>query len=377
MTKTAVARRTLTTADYISALKILGWEFKLNECTQNIEVNNKPITDGLRAEIRSKLRDFGYHKVLVAEDAYTAEAWKSRYHPVRDYLNGLSYDGGAYITELASYFIDKYQVFPVWIRKWLIGSVARALHGEQNPMLVLDGAQGIGKSEFSKWLCPLKDYYVEAPINPDDKDCLIRLGSHWIWEVAELGATTRKADREALKAFISMEKITVRKPYAHFDINMRAMASMVGTINNESGILSDPTGSRRFLITKLESIDWKYAELDVSKIWGEAYAAYLSGEDWHLTAAETDTSKAVNEFYQIDDPLEEMLKKYFQIDPSNWTYWTSTGDILAVLETNGLHGTTTANAMALARSATKLGLRKEKKRNLKGLPIWGYAGISL
>jgi predicted P-loop ATPase len=63
----------------------------------------------------------------------------------------------------------------VFWRKWLIGSIAKMLRAQQNYMLVLLGAQGKGKSRLAEWLCPLPQLFYEGPINPDDKDSLIRL----------------------------------------------------------------------------------------------------------------------------------------------------------------------------------------------------------
>ena len=57
----------------------------------------------------------------------------------------------------------------------------------------------------------MAEYYHEGAINPEDKDCRIRLMSTWIWTVSELGATTRKNDREALKSFLTLETVRDRK----------------------------------------------------------------------------------------------------------------------------------------------------------------------
>ena len=74
----------------------------------------------------------------------------------------------------------------------------------QNPMLVLDGDQDIGKSTFCKFLAsPLPELFVEDAIHPDDKEHHRYLATKWIWEVAELGATTRRQDQEAIKSFLT------------------------------------------------------------------------------------------------------------------------------------------------------------------------------
>ena len=182
-------------AEYLEALARLGYRFRMNAIDDTIEVNGLPITDPLRALIRTRMRDAGYKKVSEIEDAYIAWAYyKNQYHPVKNWLNGLKWDGGAHIAALASYFRDDheeafkefyagdiytyngYYVFYCWLHRWLIGAVAKVLDARQNVMLVLDGPQGCGKSHFVSWLgSVLPEFFIEAPINPDDKDFLVTI----------------------------------------------------------------------------------------------------------------------------------------------------------------------------------------------------------
>ena len=370
-------RKNVKSREYVQVLESMGYQFRMNDCNDELEVNGAPITDPLRAEIRSRLRDAGYAFVHVAEDAYTAHGWKKRYHPIREYFDTLQYDGGDHIGKLAGHFQDKDGVFGLWFRRWLIGAVAKVFEGGQNAMFVLDGPQGCGKSFFASWLCPpsIREYFIESPINPDDKDAHIRLISKWIWEVAELGSTTRKADREALKFFISQRTVTVRKAYGRYDTRKRAMASLIGTVNNEAGLLADKTGNRRFLVCKLEHVDWSYAKtIDIDQVWAEAQALYLAGEKWELTPAEQKRASEINEVYEIDDPIEGLLLKYFEVNPS-LPAWTPTAEILQTLEINGLRGNTRANAMGLAAVMTKLGMEKKRRHNTQGQLVWGYEGV--
>jgi hypothetical protein len=366
-------RRCPRTAEYIAALAALGYSFRLNECNDDLEVNGQPITDPLRAKIRSQMRDLGYWRVHVMEDAYLAEALKNSYHPVREYLNTLLWDGEPHIARLVTFFRDKHNVFPFWFKRWVIGAVAKVMAAEQNPILILDGLQGLGKSHFARWLAsPLPDYFIEGPIEPSDKDSYIRLISYWIWEVAELGATTRRADREALKHFITARQVIVRKPYGRYDVRKPAMASMVGTINNELGFLTDPTGTRRFLVATLTAIDWDYAtELDINQVWAEAVAAWRSGEPWQLDPDEAKLAAELNEEYRVEDPIENLLQEQFIIDASRSDWWTSSAEVLLILQDNGLQGNTRANQMAISATMTRLGI---ERRRFGGR--WGYTGIA-
>jgi hypothetical protein len=357
-------------ADLIGFLTEHGYQFRMNECDDSLECNKQRMSDVLRAEVRAVLRDAGYRKhLLAAEDAYLAEAGRHKYHPVREYLDSLEWDGAAWIETLASYFTNAQGVFPVYLRKWLIGAVARAYEGCQNATLVLDGTQGIGKSHFVKWLCPIPGMYLDLGINPENKDHQIILISKWIWEVGELTSTIRRADVDALKGFLSREWVTVRPPYGHYDIVKPALACFIGTVNNSSGFLSDPTGSRRFWACTLEGIEWGYTGLNKHDVWAEAAAAYHNGEPWRLSADEAQRTRVINEQYEIGDPVEAFLQKCFTIT-SNPTDWVATVDLLTTMQEAGLQGNTRSNSMALAATMKRLGLDKSRWDNKMG-----YRGV--
>jgi len=372
-----VAPRNPKTADYIAALASLGYTFRMNLCGDEVEVNNTRLTDPLEALIRSQLRDTGYPKVNVARDAYVAEAWENRYHPVLDYLDGLRWDGADHISMLAAYVESDPNVFPLWLRRWLIGAVARArLNGVQNRMLVLEGAQALGKSYFARWLSsPLPELHIEAPIDPTDKDSDVRLMSVWIWEVAELGATTRKADRESLKHFISKESVRVRKAYGRYDTVRPALASFIGTVNNESGFLSDPTGYRRFMVAPIKRIDWNYAtDINVHQLWAQANELFQRGESWNLTPDEGKAAEAMNCEYEVEDYLDARLDRLFDIDPSDPISFTTTDEIITALDREG----TKENPLGLARRVAailkKRGMTPTVKR-VGGKLYRGWYGV--
>lgn len=361
-----------TSADYIRDLGTLGYQFKYNEVTDRVEVNGEPISDVLQAEIRTRMRDMRHKQMNAVEDAYNAHAWANRYHPVRNYFAALTWDGQPHIEKLASYFTDRHDVFPLYLRRWLIGAVAKTYQKTQNFMIVLDGVQGGGKSYFVNWLCPpvLDAYRAEGPVNTDDKDVWLRLAGKWIWEVSEFGNTQRRADREALKDFISRLDVTIRRPYGRYDVIKPALASMIGTINNEGpGFLNDPSGSRRFAVVELTAIDWGYVATDINQLWAEAYTAYQGGERWELTATERARQAAINEEYEQESGLEAMLHKYYVMNPAA-DVWTPSIDIVLELETYGLEKRQRAALMELATVMKRLGHeRKFMQRK------WSYKGV--
>ena len=201
-------------------------------------------------------------------------------------------------------------------------------------MIVLDGPQGCGKSLFSNWLCPDKKLFREGPIDPDNRDDKIAAAEVWIWEVAELGSTTRRSDVDALKNFLTTENFTARAPYGRSNLQYKAMASYIGTINDVAGFLNDSTGARRYWVIEIDGINWKYTEeIDRDQVWAEAYEAYKAGETNELTEQERATVESIAAEYQVINSVEEIIKDCFFLDPDgvNASTFTSFKDIRSVL----------------------------------------------
>lgn len=363
-----------TGEDYMKILNGLGYEFRLCELDDRVEINGEAITDRTVAEINSKVRDLGLVRVQTMADHYTRYAGENRHHPIKEYFSSLVWNKKDSIGRLAKYFQDTDNIFPIVLKRWLIGAVAKTYTASQNPMLVLNSEkQGIGKSYFASWLCSfLPNRFIESAIDPSNKENEIRLMTMFIWEVSELGTTIRKADYEALKAFITKQQVTVRKPYGHYDITKPALANLIGTVNNAGGFLNDPTGSRRFMTVNLTAINHAYKnDVDINQVWAQAYALYKRGEPAQPTQDEQEKIFSVNERFEIEDPLIDLLKKHFKITPDSKDS-LSTMDIILTLRNQGWKGATTekAEAMLIAQAATKLHLQKRLN------PSKGYFGIS-
>jgi predicted P-loop ATPase len=190
-----------------------------------------------------------------------------------------------------------------------------------------------------------------------------RLIDRWIWEVAELDATTRKADQSALKSFITKKEVTVRKAYGRYEITKPAMAALIGTVNNSTGFLTDDTGNRRFMITRLTKLDFHYGEMDVDQLWAQAMHLYREGEPWKLIGEEKRAQNDTNKDYEVETTLTDWLDKYYIFDPEAETEPLSLADILTVLAIDVRPGgSERGQAMELARVLTNRGARKIETR---------------
>jgi predicted P-loop ATPase len=380
---TTQAQRTLSD-DYIQKLESQGYQFKLNELDDTVEVNGQRIDNVIAAEIRTRMRDIGFNNMAPIEDAYLAHAGQSRYHAVKDYLSALTWDGNDYIMLLSAMVTDDHapllyndgdvkSVFYAYLRRWLVGAVAKAFNRAQNFMLVIDAKQGSGKSSFAKWLgSGLAPFFIESAIKTDDKEHDRLLATKWIWEVAELGATTRRQDVEALKSFLTKHDVTFRVPWGKHAIVKPALASFIGTINNENGFLTDITGNRRFCTVRVNSFDWNYTSINVDQLWAQAYRMWMDGEPSSLLPEEVETRDRINTEYQIEDPYESWILKYYDIDKDKTTWKTTTQEIADFLQTKGVRGETRAIQMQVSKTLKSFDLKQDsnaRPRVWKGIKI--------
>jgi hypothetical protein len=370
----------------LDALEKLGYTFRLNLSTDTVEVNGLQLDDPMQARIRTEMRDLDFRGMKAIEDAYTTEALRNAYHPIRDYLDSLVWDGGLHFEALTTYLecTDDPVIYPdgttiplcnVYLWRWMIGAVAKVYEQAQNLMLVLAGPQDLGKSTFVAWLCSgLSDHFIEAPINPSDKDMDVRLMGRFIWEVSELDATTRRADVAALKAFITKRVVTVRKSYGRHDTVKPAIASLAGTVNDGSGFLADETGNRRFFVTTLSRLDWSYNKLDINQIWAQVVAAYRNGEPWRLLPVEAAAQTITNKLHEVDGLLEDWIERYFILCQEGTAM--SASEIADHLRTKyeiRLSGTERAQAMEIGRVMVKF---KIPRRQRAGRGVREYVGVS-
>jgi predicted P-loop ATPase len=327
--------------------------------------------------------------IAHAHDVLVSLAAAGKFNPVKDYIQREAWDDNDHIEHLASFVKDRDNLFGLALRRWLLGAIDRVYRpGSQNRMLVLVGAQGLGKSGLTSFLANDLDprYTVQAGIRPDERDDQIRLSETFIWEVTELGATTRRADVEALKAFLSVTRVNVRRPYAKYSTDAGAITSFVGTLNDShAGFLSDPTGERRFVVCELERIDWTYAQrVNVAQVWAQAKALYDQGERGQFTAAELARVNTVNARFYTEGLAHSGLDMMIELDPEGFV---PTDAIVRELKKRMYSGTDDKLAKDVADFMTRkiaagAAITKKRQRVLvagqkDSKPLMGWAGIRL
>lgn len=373
------APKNCKTSHIMEAVDALGYHVGYNDAAGAVYCNGTMLDDLTVSEIRCDLRDHGYRSMDWVKDALDKLAAQNCYNPMRDFFDGLKWDGRDRLGELNKYFEDKRGVFPLYNPKFMLGVVARTYRpGTQVRMFVLQGDQGIGKGFYPRWLAsPFPDYFIVSPIQLRDKDCFFRLTTKAIWEVSELGSSTRHADVELLKDFLTRDVETQRRPYGHGDIIRRTTACLVGTVNDSEGFLNDPTGYRRFMIVDLTGIDKSYSEkVDVVQLWAQIKALYDAGETWELTSDEYVQSEEISREHEVEQPIFTWVLEFlkFTHQPEDFV---ATSDIVAILQGEyKVRDSPTGLAMQIRPLLLENGCKKGRP-TLHGVKVAGYRGCRL
>lgn len=230
--------------------------------------------------------EIGYEPTTtMMDEAVEGAARMRRIHPVRDWLQTLTWDGTPRIDSfVAEYLGGARSLYTCAVgRRWLISAVARifAPGSKVDSMLVLEGIQGIGKSSAIRILAGAP-WFADTGIVVGVKDTYQNLRRVWLYELGEL-ASLRRSDIEKTKGFLSSPVDTYRPSYGHRSRPFPRQTVFAGTVNPDgSGYLNDPTGARRFWPVGCSDVDLVAIQRDREQLWAEARVAYEAGEPWHL-----------------------------------------------------------------------------------------------
>lgn len=190
--------------------------------------------------------EYGIAGKSVIEDALAETFLSNEYHPVRDYLSDLDWDGVPRVeTLLIDYLGAEDNLLTRTMTKLtLTGAVARVMNPgcKFDYVLLLIGAQGIGKSSFLSLLGG--QWYTDSLEDVRGKDAYEQIQGSWILELGELAAL-RKADVEAVKRFVSAQSDKFRQAYAKRSKEFPRQCIFIATTNVDDP-LKDQSGNRRF-----------------------------------------------------------------------------------------------------------------------------------
>ena len=277
----------------------------MHEEASLIEIEDRCINMGIP---HTKVRD--YLKVLARE-----------YNPVKEWIDSEPWDG----TDRLPTFMDSLtteesaQLKEMLLKKWLISCVAAAYEKngvELEGILVLQGAQGLGKTLWFKRLCDYnKGWLLEgATLNPSDKDSVKRAVSHWIVELGEIESTFKKSDIDQLKAFVTAKTDELRLPYDRAFTTYQRRTAFYASVNARE-FLTDTSGNRRFWVLAVRDINVNHG-VNMQQLWAQVKdTMYVPGQkNWFLSPDERELLHDSNEAYRTQSSVEDLILEHVNFD---------------------------------------------------------------
>ncbi|MDR3411597.1 MAG: VapE family protein [Formivibrio sp.] len=252
-------------------------------------------------------------------------AHKNRFHPLRNYLEGLKWDGvkrnhqwlthafaadcsgkdDAERTRRARYLELAGQIF-------LICMVKIAYEPGSHYCLILEGLQGEGKSKALRALGG--EWFCDTPFTRvGDQNSYMAIQGAWLYEIAELDAFNR-SDTTAIKAFMTQPVDRYREPYERRMKDRARQTVFSGTTNNQE-YLKDDTGNRRFFPVLCAAVNHAWISEWREQLFAEAFHAWRNGALPYPSREDERTYfLPEQQERQIDDPWTEKFYRYLYTD---------------------------------------------------------------
>ncbi len=291
------------------------WKGRLHRCefSHRDLLDTHPLTDA--AEVETAVWLSNVYRLDAAPDrihsAATAVAARYPLHPVRSYLDSLTWDGKIrtlHWLEKAGCENPEDGLTLIYGRKWLISAVARVyVPGCQaDSAIILAGPKGYGKTSALRTIAGL-DWHAESAIQIGDKDSYQQLQGTWIYELGELDSL-RKSEVSAVKQYITARVDRFRPSYGRNVVERKRQCVFAGTTNDVKFLAET---DRRWWVRRVvrrAELQWLATWRD--QLWAEAVHRYRAGEVWHLDDEEEARQTSDVEAYLHVDPWEDAVREH-------------------------------------------------------------------
>jgi predicted P-loop ATPase len=267
-------------------------------------------------------------------DAITQIALTNRFDPVRDYLDGLRWDGVRRLDKLLhTYFSAEDSELNSWFGKLVLVAAVRRVRRpgcKFDNIMVLEGPEGTSKSSAIRLLAVEDGNFSDQTIlGLCDRQQQELLRGKWIFEIAEMHGMKR-GEVEAVKSFASRTHDRGRPAYGRSVVDQPRRVVMIGTTNNDQ-YLKSQTGNRRFWPVKTGAIDLERLARDRDPLWAEAAAVEASGialtlprRLWAEAKVQQDKRLEIDPW---DDVLEGLRADVYSAGDGRQEYRISADDI--------------------------------------------------
>lgn len=227
------------------------------------------------------------HSKDKLDDAFRVFLKGREYHPVREMIDSLVWDGKSRIYTMLTRWLkcDDTEYTREVSRLIFAGGINRVYRPgcQFDDVPVLIGTkQGEGKSSFVRWLAMDDDFATEVTEIEGQKGSEAIEGK-WICEFGELLAMVRVKEQEAVKSYITRRYDHYRRPFARYTSDTPRQCMFIGTTNRRE-FIADKTGGRRFYPVEVhcngyELHDHKDEVMeDIRQCWAEAKHLFDMGK---------------------------------------------------------------------------------------------------
>jgi len=350
-------RRAYRNNSYLTAVQIVetndrevlgtGARLEYDEMAGRVTLNRKPLEDvdelRVRAEIERRhvggVDDHGNQKGLKVSlgdvrQALHQVARERPYHPVREYLSGLVWDGTPRLDAVAEDILgaERTVLNQALVRRYMVSAVARAMQPgcKVDTALILVGPTGLGKSTFFRVIG--SPWFVDTMLDVTSAKALMTLRRAWIYEWAELEVMRRAEDINTVKALITSPTDEYVPQYGHHAVEVPRGFVIAGTTESDE-FLVDEKGNRRFWPLRVTALDLVALREQRDQLWAEAaslYAAWVAGgadvctTPWVLSPEESRALDPVHAEYQATDSWSDFVVAWAEKQLGEFT----TSDVL-------------------------------------------------
>jgi len=244
-------------------------------------------------------------------DAVTQLCLENGFHPVRQMLDSLAWDGERRINRwLATYLGAEDTPLNAAIGHIMLVAAVRRVRTpgvKFDTIIILEGPQGSGKSTALQILAGPENHSDNEILTLDTKGQMEAMEGVWIYELSEMSGLSR-SEAEKTKAFASRQVDRARMAYGRFLESRPRQTIFVGT-TNEPKYLKDRTGNRRFLPVRTGTIDLEALRRDRDQLLAEAAHLEAQGESIVLPSDLWGVAAAEQEERLEDDPWLEPLSE--------------------------------------------------------------------
>jgi len=241
--------------------------------------------------------------------------------PISEYLSNCynKWDGKTdHIAMLARCVPCQIPQWETWFKKWFLYMVAQWVLPQQEygnsvvPLLI--SSQGDGKTTFCRMILPkqLRWGFLESLDVSEKRTTLQAMHNFLLIDLDEFNAISPKQQEGFLKNVIQLPSVKIKRPYGKHVEEFKRYASFIAT-TNETNVLSDPSGSRRFICVNLTAPIHTDYKPNYEALYGQAYRMVINREmEWWFSAEEVKEIMNHNRQYQLTPPAVQYFNEYYQ-----------------------------------------------------------------